>query len=444
MSPAAGHVSVRMYDVGFGDCFLLTFPAPDRPRKVVVDCGHHTAGPPKVRKFEKVVAQLLQDVREDGIPRVDVVVATHRHRDHVLGFEHPGWADVHVDEVWMPWTEHPTDPEARSIRNVQSKKARALSQALTLSGARDEDAQKARAILDNTLTNAQAMATLHAGFTGVRRRRFLPTKARAAAGTRLRPAVLPGVAVHVLGPSRDRDTIKDMDPPAGQSFLRLAMAGSEGDGGAPALDERWSLSPRGRRFDRWYEATARKAAKVDFDPSAPLRPSDPQFEARWFRSVGLGPGDIRRIERYGEEQPLAVAVALEEAVNGTSLMLAFELGRAVLLFPGDAQWGTWKRAVETPAARAVLERTTFLKIGHHGSHNASPKIFVDGPLGEPFRLAMVSTRETKVFRKIPRVPLLDHLRTKPGTPVVARSDEAAAPAPFVRVSDVCIEARIPV
>jgi hypothetical protein len=125
-------------------------------------------------------------------------------------------------------------------------------------------------------------------------------------------------------------------------------------------------------------------------------------------------------------------------------MLAFELGRAVLLFPGDAQWGTWKRAVETPAARAVLERTTFLKIGHHGSHNASPKIFVDGPLGEPFSLAMVSTRETKVFKKIPRVPLLDHLRAKPGPPAVARSDEAATPAPFVRVNDVCIEARIPV
>ena len=441
MSPAA-HVSVRMYDVGFGDCFLLTFPGPDRPRKVLIDCGHHSAGPPKVRKFEKVVAQVLQDVREDGAARIDVVVATHRHQDHVLGFEDPGWAGVQVDEVWMPWTEHPTDPEARAIRDIQSKKALAVERALALSGANDEDAAKARALLDNTLKNAKAMATLHAGFTGVERRRFLPRKSAATPGTRLKPAVLPGVTVHVLGPARDRDTIKDMDPPEGQSFLRLASGGAEG--GTTPLDERWSLSPRGGKFAKWYESMEKQAARVDFDPSSPLSPADPQFVPKWFRSIALGKGDIQKIERYGSEQPLAVAVALEDAVNGTSLMLAFELGRAVLLFPGDAQWGTWKRAVETPASRSVLERTTFLKIGHHGSHNASPKIFVDGPLGEAFTLAMVSTRETKVFKKIPRLPLLDHLRAKPGPPVVARSDEAAVPGPFTRVNDVCIEARIPI
>ena len=39
-------VSVRMYNVGFGDSFLLTFPADDRPRRVLVDCGNHAAGPP--------------------------------------------------------------------------------------------------------------------------------------------------------------------------------------------------------------------------------------------------------------------------------------------------------------------------------------------------------------------------------------------------------------
>ena len=44
-----GEVAVRMYNVGFGDCFLITFPAPDRPRKVLVDCGFHAAGPPPRR-----------------------------------------------------------------------------------------------------------------------------------------------------------------------------------------------------------------------------------------------------------------------------------------------------------------------------------------------------------------------------------------------------------
>ena len=38
---------------------------------------------------------------------------------------------------------------------------------------------------------------------------------------------------------------------------------------------------------------------------------------------------------------MELAATLEKSVNGTSLVLLFKIGRAVLLFPGDAQWGTW-------------------------------------------------------------------------------------------------------
>src|SRR3954468_22865124 len=178
MSPAPPSVSVRMYDVGFGDSFLLTFPGPDRPRKVLVDCGVHPAGPPEARPFREVVAQLLEDLREDGEPRVDVVVCSHRHRDHVLGFEDEGWRSVRVSEVWMPWTEHPTDPEARKIRQAQARKAAAVAEALALSGANDERAVRARKLLENNLTNAKAMAMLHGGFLGHPTLRFLPEPQR--------------------------------------------------------------------------------------------------------------------------------------------------------------------------------------------------------------------------------------------------------------------------
>ncbi len=433
-------VSIRMYDVGFGDSFLLTFPGPDRPRKVLIDCGVHAAGPPQARPFRDVVEQILEDVREEGEARVDVVVCSHRHRDHVLGFEAEGWSNVRVSEVWMPWTEHPTDPEARSIREAQAKKTKAALRALALSGANDENAARARTLLENNLTNAKAMAMLHGGFAGRPPARFLPEPP--AGGRPLLPQsfetpLLPGVEVHVLGPARDRATIRDMDPPVGESFLRAVAGG--GDAGAAPLDDRWALSPRGDQFKAWFKETALLAKSAGFDPTQPLLPSDPNFVAKWVASLELTLQDLAKVERLASDSPLEVATTIDKAVNGTSLMLAFEIGRAVLLFPGDAQWGTWNNAIRT--ARPLLERVNFLKVGHHGSHNASPKAFVDGVLGQDFQ-AMVSTRTTKLFGEIPRLPLLDALRAKQGSPALARSDEDAVPAGFRRISDICIEALV--
>jgi hypothetical protein len=34
-----------MYNVGFGDAFLLIFPDEDGGRRVLIDCGSHSASP---------------------------------------------------------------------------------------------------------------------------------------------------------------------------------------------------------------------------------------------------------------------------------------------------------------------------------------------------------------------------------------------------------------
>ena len=53
-----------------------------------------------------------------------------------------------------------------------------------------------------------------------------------------------------------------------------------------------------------------------------------------------------------------------------------EVGDFRLLFPGDAQHGAWMHAQEDPDARAMINNVDFYKVGHHGSHNATPKDFV--------------------------------------------------------------------
>jgi hypothetical protein len=79
----------------------------------------------------------------------------------------------------------------------------------------------------------------------------------------------------------------------------------------------------------------------------------------------------------------ALALAMNNATNNSSLVLAFELskGGKVLLFAGDAQAGNWRSWSEDAfddegtdvEAEDLLGRTVLYKVGHHGSHNATMK-----------------------------------------------------------------------
>lgn len=406
---------MRMYDVGFGDCFLLTIPTSQGVRRVLFDCGSIKTGS---LPMKKVVEAVLEDVRdaENGSPRIDVVVATHRHKDHVSGFDHPAWAGVQVHEVWMPWTEDPTDTEGKRIRDIQSRLAAQLTTQLqtNLKAAEEADRERLAARLElalNALSNEGAMRTLHRGFAGSPLRRFLPVKE-----SRLpwfESSALPGVTVHVLGPSRDADIIRDLDPPAGQSYLKLM----ESLGGGDARDP----SP--------------------FSPDWRMRPEDYEGEFQEL-SMNLTEKDRTILRQIGFGFDEAVAAALDQAVNGTSLMLILQIGSATLLFPGDAQWGTWHKALETPEFRSLLRETNFYKVGHHGSHNATPVDFLDKVVGQEF-WAMVSTGKVAQWPNVPKLELLAAMGKK--TKKIVRSDQLqnAPQQAFTLIREGVIEARIP-
>jgi beta-lactamase superfamily II metal-dependent hydrolase len=362
-----------------------------------------------------IVGHIIKDVTDaDGVPRIDIVVATHRHKDHVSGFGHAAWENVEVKEVWMPWTEHPTDADARSIRNIQSRLAVALDDALNARSvgvppAAAKELAPYQDIVANCLmlNNEKAMKTLHSGFVGDPLRRFLPERdeqqGKGAVRRVMSTDALPGVKIHVMGPSRDRDAIRDMDPPKGESYLRLTALQS----GLTGL------------------------------PSAPFAT---EFRRGVYEGQGTFPGeDMSRIEQASALSDLAIAVALDKAVNGTSLMLMLDIGGTLFLFPGDAQWGTWLGAMQDQEWRELLTRVAFYKVGHHGSHNATPKDFVETtmPVGI---LAMASTLTRNIWPDIPRTGLLTGLADRQVK--VARSDRKPDP-PFIIGAGV-VEARIPI
>ena len=109
-----------MYQVGFGDCLLLSLsyrrPLPDGrdERHILFDFGS-TRAPERGRRVLPQAAELLEQ-HTDG--RLDVLVATHRHKDHISGFGDDETAAV-IDRlrpglVVRPWTD---DPDAAGRRD---------------------------------------------------------------------------------------------------------------------------------------------------------------------------------------------------------------------------------------------------------------------------------------------------------------------------------------
>jgi beta-lactamase superfamily II metal-dependent hydrolase len=408
-APISREIAIRMYNVGFGDAFLVVIPNGASCSKILFDCGSIQAADNYA--MVDIVKSIVQQATDaDGVPRIDVVVATHRHKDHVSGFANDDWDSVEVKEVWMPWTEDETDAEARRIRDIQSRLAIALDRSLSAQAAAmgatpPVDFTRYQNVVNNALmlSNDKAMKTLHSGFTGEAVRRFLPTKVSAERSFTTK--VLPGIKIHVMGPARSADVIRDMDPPKGQTYLRLNATLATQAGLPPAPFE------------------------ADF------------VDAAAATAAYLLPDDQVAIQTAGSMSDLAVAVALDKAVNGTSLMLMLEVSGTYLLFPGDAQWGTWQAAMADAQWREMLSRVSFYKIGHHGSHNATPKDFVEKMMPDSIS-AMASTLTRDIWPDIPKAELLSALANKNAR--VVRSDQENLPMPpGFTVDRGVVEVRIP-
>ena len=118
----------------------------------------------------------------------------------------------------------------------------------------------------------------------------------------------------------------------------------------------------------------------------------------------------------------ALALAMNNATNNASLVLAFELskGGKVLLFVGDAQAGNWRSWSDdsfdddgiTVSAEDLLKRTVLYKVGHHGSHNATLKR--QGAPGRASLAGMASGAFAGEFvAMITAVEAWAHLKPKP-------------------------------
>jgi hypothetical protein len=355
-------VEVRSYQVGFGDCFLLSFvySATDK-RHVLIDFG--TTGLPRKGKPSEhmpKVARAIQEVVGEG-NRLTAVVATHRHADHISGFATDAKTgksgeiirDLRPRLVLQPWTEDPkAKPDARTAKTVTGGAKGFVARLMTINSIAERVKQLADSkpawmsaiarrelqfLGEANLANKSAVSNLIAmGKAG--RGRFL----RYGDSTGLE-ARLPGVKVRVLGPPdlTQSDSIRKQRSKDKDQFWHFVKGVVPS---VPAAGDDNGRATRGRVVPE---------------------------EARWFRDRLLG---------ITSQGLLEIVRQLDDQMNNTSLILLFEIGKKKLLFPGDAQFENWSYAMtEAPDRRDVarlIADVDFYKVGHHGSLNATPRQWV--------------------------------------------------------------------
>jgi beta-lactamase superfamily II metal-dependent hydrolase len=373
-------VRVRMYRQGLGDCFLLSFPrGQGKHTHILIDCGVVLGtGEPGA-----VMTQVAQDVQETTGGKLDVLVITHEHWDHLSGFDEKQaraiFDKMEIGDLWLGWTEDEGDDLANSLREEREKKKAAVKAA--------KEAAKRRGLKRQAKRMAEIL-----GFFGVSAAGDDDAGEEDGGGTagafiflkkKRKPTILEtgesrpmpgveGVRVYVVGPPKDGEAMRKTNPFKGEGFglsdppIGLADAFLAG------------FDPNDQRAQPFAQAVRRALVKPAPDASqTKAHPVIRRYYEEDFQWRNIDDAWLATGER--------LALQLDSATNNTSLVLAIELeGGDVLLFVGDAQAGNWrswearkwevkekKGEPRTVTTADLLKRTIFYKVGHHGSHNAT-------------------------------------------------------------------------
>ena len=334
---------------------------------MLIDCGIH----PSVKGGPAIVDEIVADIRTETGGKIDVLVVTHEHWDHVSGFSTASemFKDFTVGEVWMAWTENAAEPLAAQLDKYKGQALAALQSA---SRKLDAEPQSRACICRASAMDCRRSSASSSGprATGCGRARDAAAKlAGAKTPVYLGPdsapisiAGLPGLRIYVLGPPRDKTLLQ----PRGAGRRDVSAFGAQRLAARARAERRPRRKCRrrsrraGRRIRRRSIAVSERilsaalAGPADSDigrfsrdhyagPVATGAPAPAKKRGKKLPDENLTDQSWRRIDADWLGIAADLAMQLDRGVNNTSLVLAFEFtdtGR-VVLFPGDAQVGNW-------------------------------------------------------------------------------------------------------
>jgi beta-lactamase superfamily II metal-dependent hydrolase len=378
----ADKLTVRVYNVRFGDAILVTIPDKDpqtgvtTTRRVLIDVGNapRVAGSGEGGEdvvFEPVVKDILAQL---GGKPLDLYVMTHEHLDHVQGLFFAStklpqldFANrFKADHVWLTASAHPdyyeTHPEAKKQKLAFDAMYERLAAFLAL-----RPAAASHGILEILANNDPTKTKQCVEFL----RKLNPAKST---------YVFRGVSLKNKHPFRE----------AKFSILAPEEDTSEYYGRFEPLDAAVVPLPAGPG-----SSTSSPGAVTPIPPS------------------GVDVGAFLRLIESRRKGIADNLLAIDKAANNTSVVFDIKWRGWTLLFSGDAEIRSWK----TMAKNNVLKPVHFLKVAHHGSHNGTPAdeifdaIFPEVPPDNRPRTAAISTW-TETYSGIPHTPTNTRLASR--------------------------------
>ncbi len=425
-------VTVRMYRPGLGDCFLLTFASTmGECRYMLIDCGvlQNTTGQ------EDRLGMIIEDIKKqcggsDTSPgTLHIVVATHEHDDHVSGFgfhREKFQNEFRIEDVWLPWTEDKQNPKVvETYSTVRGTPLDELKQAIQqYAGTHSNIPDSIKKVKD--LFDFLSEGGMDSLKCLVNKPTYLSPESNAANGpTRVvTRADFGTVRFHVLAPPEDPKALGRADIPKNKNQIQRGEALSLSTTFTAAFLKHRANSQAGAAHGSELDIEELFSLCLPFDKTRLVRMEQARKDKFFIEHYGFaehegpqGP-EWRRIDNDWMEVGTELALDLDNHTNNTSLVLAIELspGGKVMLFPGDAQHGSWLSWATTPKGIDLLNRTVFYKVGHHGSNNAT---LVRGGLDQMKKEQLVAMLPVDPVRQ-PSFHLPDNERLLPRIRLQAR------------------------